>query len=138
VKLFSAITLACCLLSGCGPRAVTPKPEELVGTWVAPDGGTIHITDKYEFSATGIPERIVSHRSYSGEKRSCEGQWEISRLSEGTVPQLLLRVESRDDGEGKSMFTLGIRKTTWDWRLVGYLTSIDVGDAYAFERKGGQ
>lgn len=136
MKLFSAIALACCLLSGCDSRTETPKPGELVGTWLASDGGRIQLTDNNRFVAEGIPECIISHQTYSRKKVSCEGVWELTRLSESIAPTLDLIVLSRDDGKERSKFTLLTLQATSDWTLVGYLTHIDVGDAYTFRREG--
>ena len=138
LKLFLSMTSACCLLSGCVPRTPMPKPEEIVGTWVASDGGRIQLTDNNRFVAEGIPECIISHQTYSRKRVSCEGVWELTRLSESIAPTLELIVLSRDDAKERSKFTLLTLEATWDWTLVGYLTHIDVGDAYTFKREGGK
>jgi hypothetical protein len=115
-----------------------PKPEEIVGTWVASDGGRIQLTDNNRFVAEGIPECIISHQTYSRKDVSCEGEWELCRYSEDITPTLVLRIDSRNDGKGRSSFSLLTLQATWDWTLVGHLTHIDVGDAYTFKREGGK
>lgn len=136
MKLFSAITLACCLLPGCDSRTETPKSGELVGTWVASDGGRIQLTDNNRFVAEEIPECIISHQTYSRKKVSCEGEWQLRRYSENITPTLVLGINSRNDGKERSSFSLLTLRATSDWTLVGYLTHIDVGDAYTFRREG--
>jgi hypothetical protein len=138
VKLFSAMALACCLLSGCDSRTPTPKPGELVGTWVASDGGRIQLTNDNQFVAEGIPECILWRPPDSRKRVSCKGSWQLHRFSEDSTPVVKFIVESRDGGERRSSFDLLTQKTAWDWSLVGYLTSVDAGDAYAFEREGGK
>ena len=84
------------------------------------------------------PSALFGGRRNSRRKISCIGTWQVYRFSEDATPVVKFIVESRDDGERRSSFDLLALEATWDWKLVRYLTSIDHGDAYAFEREGGK
>jgi hypothetical protein len=64
------------LLGACGK---SPAPQDVVGTWGNPDGATLTLDEKGQFSAHALPAAIFLQRGQPGPPLDAQGVWSLKK-----------------------------------------------------------
>ncbi len=134
-KLIQSISLALmCILQGCSGQ---PTKKDIIGVWVAEDGGKFSFEENGSFSTENLSgSKIFSgFDKYDDMKFSEQGTWE---LSEGSV--IILDFEKSDNLQGGFSTQLsisgeGLLENNPPWYLFAWIGDPDDMNKYKFEKQ---
>jgi hypothetical protein len=127
IMSFLGLSLAA-LFGGCG---ASPTSQDVVGTWVNPDGGELIIEANGQFTAHGLPQAVFWRRDYPGSLTG-KGTWKLQKAEPYWEVRLSFRERSgQPESLGVSAIVSGSGSSTYLYQWIGE----EGENRYKLERK---
>jgi hypothetical protein len=128
-----------CVFQGCSGSGVTH--EEIIGVWIAEDGGEFLFNGDGTFAARNLPGRkVFKIEKYKEKIFSESGTWKIVNTSGKQWTEIALEFDNSDSLEGGfsglklNISGTGIFENKPPWNLFLWIDEAG-GDRYTFRRK---